>query len=365
MTSILLSGFATIGGSGLIASKLGLELDNRDYDVHFMANNEPFHLKEKNVDNRVKFHKVDDLDYALFKDIGSPYTITAAEKMIKIVERYDIDVVHTHYSLPHAVVAYLTKLKTGVKVVSTTHGSDTHTLGKSKKFNSIIGMALENSDCVTSVSKFLAESTKNIFDLSMDVKTIHNFIDPSEFKPLREERRKSIIQASNFRPIKQLPFMLEMFAGVSKDFPDWNLDLIGYGPDYPICMRKAKALKIRDKVKFLGVRNDIPIQIAKASILGSTSKIESFGLTIAEAMSCETPVIAPNVGGIPEICVNNENGNLYESGNLVDGTNKLRDLIEDEEKRRRYGENSRKRILDKFTPEIIVKKYEDVYENIL
>ncbi len=118
-----------------------------------------------------------------------------------------------------------------------------------------------------------------------------------------------------------------------------------------------KALKIRDKVKFLGVRNDIPIQIAKASILGSTSKIESFGLTIAEAMSCETPVIAPNVGGIPEICVNNENGNLYESGNLVDGTNKLRDLIEDEDKRRRYGENSRKRILDKFTPEIIVKKY--------
>ena len=138
MTSILLSGFATIGGSGLIASKLGLELDNRDYDVHFMANDEPFHLKQKNVENRVKFHKVDDLDYALFKDIGSPYTITAAEKMIKIVERYDIDVVHTHYSLPHAVVAYLTKLKTGVKVVSTTHGSDTHTLGKSKKFNSII-----------------------------------------------------------------------------------------------------------------------------------------------------------------------------------------------------------------------------------
>jgi N-acetyl-alpha-D-glucosaminyl L-malate synthase BshA len=314
----------------------------------------------------VTFHLVEQPDYALFTDIGSPYTIQAASKMIEIVRKYNIDVIHSHYTIPHAVSAYLAKQATGVKIVTTAHGSDTHTLGGSPSYNSTITLALQNSDAVTSVSKFLAAETEELFALGKDsVNVVHNFIEPEEFKPVDGKKQKWVIQASNFRPIKQLPFMIETFAGVVKEHPDWTLQLVGYGPEYPICVRKSRELGIRDKVKFLGVRRDIPDLIAQSSILASTSKTESFGLTIAEGMASATSVFAPRVGGIPEICIDEENGLLYESNNLEDAVSKLSKLMADDESRNTYGLQGRKRIIDKFSPSTIVPQYENIYASLL
>ena len=363
---ILITGFPTLGGSGLVATKLGLQLAKRGHDVHFLFYKEPFFLHGKDIAENITFHLVEQPDYALFKDIGSPYTIHAGSKMIEIVRDFNIDIIHTHYAIPHAVSAYLAKNDTGVKIVNTAHGSDTHTLGLKSAYRPVISLALHHSSAVTSVSDYLARKTEQVFDLpDQSVDVVYNFIELDEFTPYQGEKEKSIIQASNFRPIKQIPKMIEIFAEVAKDFPDWTLKLVGYGPEYPICVRKSRELGIRDQVKFLGVRRDVPQLISQSSILASTSEVESFGLTVAEGMASETAVWAPRTGGIPEICIHDQTGKLYDPDDQVSAVNNLADLMADRSKRIQYGKSGRERIQKHFSPEIIVTQYENIYNRIL
>ena len=366
MVSILITGFPTLGGSGLVATKLGLQLALRGHDVHFLFYKEPFFLHGKDGPPNITFHKVEQPSYALFQDIGSPFTIQSASRMIDIVEKYNIDIIHSHYLIPHAVSAYLAKNKTNVKIINTAHGSDTHTLGPNESYNSVISLALHGSSAVTSVSKYLARLTEDVFNLQKEsVDVVYNFIDPDVFVPYTGVKEKSIIHASNFRPIKQLPFMIEVFAEVSPDFPDWDLKLVGYGPEYPVCVRRSRELGVREKVKFLGVRRDVPDLIAKSSILASTSKVESFGLTIAEGMSVQTAVWAPNTGGVPEICIDKETGVLFNLEEKDHAVKTLHDLMDNESQREKYAISGRKRILSNFSPKVIVDKYESIYNRIL
>lgn len=364
---ILITGFPTLGGSGLVATRLGIELAKlKEYEVHFLFYKEPFFLKEADKEVDFKVHLVETPSYALFSDIGSPFTIQSASKMVEIVKSEKIDLIHSHYVIPHAVSAYLASKNVDVKTVATTHGSDTHTLGELASYQPIVGMALQQSSAVTSVSRYLARETERVFDLAQNsVEVVYNFIEPDEFRPLTNERQKNIIMASNFRPIKQIPLMVEIFACVSDQFPEWKLNLVGYGPEYPVAMRRSRELHIKSKVNFLGVRRDIPTLVSNASILASTSQLESFGLTIAEGMSCETPVFAPNSGGIPEICLDGENGLLFDLENKEDAVEKLTKLMENEELRKKLGQNGRKRIIDQFSPIPIVNKYDQVYQHVL
>lgn len=357
-----MTGFPTMGGSGAVATNLGLNLARRGHDVHFLFYKKPFFLNENEKLPDITFHQLDRVDYALFSDIGSPFTIQSASKMSEIVREYNIDLIHSHYAIPHAVAAYLSSKMTNIKTVTTTHGSDTHTLGHNSSYNPAISLALRDTNQVTSVSGFLARETEDVFGLPQNsVNVVYNSIDPNQFKPYEGEKELSIVAASNFRPVKQIPLMIEMFSKLSSDFPEWKLKLIGYGPEYPIANRVARENNVRDQVEFLGIRKDVPTIIAKSSILASTSQIESFGLTIAEAMSTATPVWAPRVGGIPEISIDNENGLLFDPEDKSEGLEKLARMMSDGQLRKRLGENGRKRITEHFTPHVIAAEYEKVY----
>jgi N-acetyl-alpha-D-glucosaminyl L-malate synthase BshA len=355
-----------MGGSGLIATRLGLHLAENGHDIHYVFYKKPFLLADYDRFENITYHQIDRPSYALFTDIGAPYTIQSASKISEIVKSEKIDIVHSHYAIPHAVASYIASKITPVKTMVTTHGSDTHTLGHYPSYQTSISLALKETSCVTSVSKFLADETETVFDLPKNsVNVVYDFIDTEEFKPLTEDRSKSIVQASNFRPVKQVPRLIEIFSKVIEAFPEWKLNLIGNGPEWPTCVRKVRELGIKESVNFLGVKNNIPELFSQASILASTSEIESFGLTIAEGMACETPVWVPNVGGIPELCVDGETGSIYEPNDDNDAVEKLRALMENKSIRRKYGRNGRKRIKEFFSTDIIVKQYEKLYSDLV
>jgi N-acetyl-alpha-D-glucosaminyl L-malate synthase BshA len=355
-----------MGGSGLIATRLGIELANRGHDIHFLFYKKPFFLKDFDKLDNITFHLVERPSYALFKDIGAPYTIQAAAKISQLVKEHNINILHSHYAIPHAVVAYLVKKMNSINTVVTTHGSDVHSLGRDPSYNETIKLALEDSNCVTSVSEYLSRDTENVFNLpNGSVQTIYDFVNTNEFYPTGENREKNIIHASNFRPVKQVPLMIQIFAELVDDFPDWKLDLVGTGPDWPICQREARRLKISDNVRFLGVRKDIPDLMSKAAILGSTSRIESFGITIAEAMACETPIWASSVGGVPEVCENEVAGLLFDPMSKDDATEKLARLMSDDKLRNQLGRTGRKIVEEKFSTNKIVKQYEQIYQSVL
>ncbi len=357
LNKILITGFPTMGGSGMIATRLGVEL-SREFEVHFLFYKKPFFLKESEFNN-VIFHNLDLVNYALFSEIGSLYTIQAANAILDIIDKYNIDILHSHYAIPHSVVASLVKKLRNVKIITTTHGSDVHTLGKHNNFKSVLSDALQNHDCVTSVSDYLSNLTESVFNIE-GVKTIYDFVNTDIFKP-NKNKEHYIVQASNFRPVKQIPKMIDIFSKVADNFPQWKLKLIGDGPDWGVAIRKARLLGIKNQVEFPGIVPDIPKIFGNAAIMMSTSKVESFGMTIAEAMSCETPVVAPNVGGIPEVL--GSTGFLYESDE--DAVEQLSKLMENEKLRIRMGKQARDRIVNNFSIDRIVEKYSHLYRTIM
>ena len=350
----------------MITTRLGLELAELGHDVHFLFYKRPFFLKDSDKKSNITFHQVERPNYALFQDIGSPFTIHSASKIAKVVREENIDILHSHYAIPHAVSSYLASKISSVKTVVTTHGSDVHTLGTHEGYNETISLALKGTSLVTSVSKYLARDTEKVFGLDVNsVPVIYDFVNTTLFKPSERERECSLIQASNFRPVKQLPLLVEMFAEIAHDFPNWKLKLIGGGPEVTVTLRKARQMKIKKQVEFLGVRRNIPQLFAKSSILVSSSKMESFGLTLAEAMACGTPIWAPRVGGIPELCEDGVTGYLYDFENKDDAVDKLAKMMADERVRMKMGAAARKRISENFAIDIIIKQYEDKYKSIL
>ncbi len=364
---ILIHAFPTMGGSGMIATRLGLELAKlSEFDIHFLFYKRPFFLKDSDKQKNITFHQIDRDGYALFSEIGSPFTIQSASKMAQIVRKEKIDIIHSHYAIPHAVSSYLASQMSTTKTIVTTHGSDVHTLGKLAAYNSSLSLALKNTDTVTSVSNYLARETEEVFDLKKDsVPVIYDFVSTDLFKKPEGERELAIIQASNFRPVKQIPLLVELFAKVAHEFPDWCLKLVGDGPEATVTLRRARELKIKSQVKFLGVQKNIPDLFANASILASTSRNESFGLTIAEAMSCGTPVWVPSVGGIPELCDDGKTGYVYDLEDQEDAVDKLAKLMENEQLRRKMGDAARDRVIDKFSIPVILKEYVSLYDKIM
>ncbi len=361
----MITGFPTLGGSGMVATRLGLELANiSDYEIHMLFYKKPFLLEnQENLPENLIFHQIERSGYALFRDIGSPFTIHSASSMARVVKSESIDIIHSHYAIPHAVSAYLANQIHPVKTVVTTHGSDTHTLGKHNSYQPTISLALRNSDIVTSVSNYLARETETVFGLDEgSVRVIYDFINTEIFKPIDyNEKELSIVQASNFRSVKRIPMLIRLFSKINDEFPDWKLKLVGDGPELTTSVRITREMNLQNQVKFLGVRADIPDIFSRSSILISGSEIESFGLTIAEAMACGTPVIAPRVGGIPEVVDDGVTGLLYNSSDMEDAVDKLSKMMRDHELRIQMGKNSRDQIINKFSVQKIVNQYDELY----
>ncbi len=365
----MITGFPSLGGSGMVATRLGLELANRsDYELHMLFYKKPFLLEnQENLPENLIFHEIERSGYALFRDIGSPFTIHSASSMAKVVKSEQIDIIHSHYAIPHAVSAYLAKQINPVKTVVTTHGSDTHTLGKHNSYQPTISLALKKSDMVISVSKFLARETETVFGLENNsVRVIYDFINTDIFNPIDFNNKElSIIQASNFRSVKRIPLLIKIFSKIHEEFPDWKLKLVGDGPELTTSVRITRELNMQHQVEFLGVRADIPNLFSKSSILISGSEVESFGLTIAEAMACGTPIIAPRVGGIPEVVDDNVTGLLYDSSDMADAVDKLSKMMSNTELRKQMGIKSRDKINREFSVQKIVSQYDDLYCELL
>ncbi len=350
--------YPTFGGSGVLASELGRELA-RKHDIHFICYAQPFRLE----DTDIPFHKVSVLAYPLFK--FPPYTLALASKMREIAQKEELEILHVHYAIPHSTSAYLAKklLNDSVKVVSTLHGTDVQLVGLDPSYKSITKFSIEKADSVTAVSEFLSTSTKEQFGITNDIAVIYNFVDPSRYRT-ESHQGKIITHVSNFREIKRIPDVIDTFCKISALEPA-HLYLVGDGPEIPLAEEMVKKCKIEDKATFFGNIRSVEDILAKTDIFLLPSEMESFGLAALEAMASSVPVIAANVGGLPEVIDHQENGFLCELGDTDTMAEYAVDLLRDESYRKKIGRKAREKVEKCFTPDIIVPQYEEHYKSIL
>lgn len=363
--------FPTVGGSGIAATQLAIELAKKDHEVHLISYDTPFLLRSSRHPN-VTLELVDVLSYPLFKDIGAPYTILAASKLVELVARENLDVLHIHYAIPTGVSAYLTKLITNVPVVITAHGSDIHILGVDPSYNPIMSHVFQNVDGISTVSEFMKKEINDKFASNQDVRVIYNPIDTEKYQKIESQicdfrlrHDVNFVHVSNFRPVKDTPFIVETFAEVLKEKPDLGLILVGDGPERKKCEEIACKLGIRDNVIFQGVRSYISPIYNCATALLSASRNESFGLTLAEAMACETPAIAPRVGGVPEVIDHGINGYLYKLGDQKSLLDYMIRLLDDEKLKNRLGKAGREKVVNNFDGSKIADEYIEWYKETL
>ena len=363
--------FPTVGGSGIVATQLAIELAKKGHDIHLISYDTPFLLRTSRHPN-ITLDLVDILSYPLFRDIGAPYTILAASKLVNIVRKWDLDLLHIHYAIPVGVSAYLAKNITNIPVALTAHGSDIHTLGIDPAYNPVISHVFENVDGLSTVSDYLKREIETNFSAQKNIEVLYNPIDTEKYRKIdvslcdfRIKHEKNFVHVSNFRPVKNAPFIVESFAEIVKNYPEVGLIMVGEGPERKKCEDIANKLGIRDHVSFQGVRTSITPIYNCGSALLSASTNESFGLTIAEAMSCESPVIAPNVGGIPEVLDHKKNGFIYELGNKEEFVEYMSTLLDNEELVGKMGAKGRQKVIDRFESSKIADRYVKWYSKIL
>ena len=363
--------FPTVGGSGIVATQLAIELAKKGHDIHLISYDTPFLLRTYRHPN-ITLDLVDIISYPLFKDIGAPYTILAGSKLAQIAQKREIDILHIHYAIPVGVSAFLAKQITNIPVAITAHGSDIHTLGIDPAYNPVISYVFSQVDGLSTVSNYLKNEIQEKFAYDRDIDVFYNPIDTEKYKKVdtkicdfRIKYDKNFVHVSNFRPVKNTPFIVEAFAEVVKEHPDTGLIMVGEGPERKKSEDLANKLGIGDNVFFQGVRVSIAPIYSCASALLSASTNESFGLTIAEAMACETPVIAPKVGGIPEVVDHESTGFLYDFGDKESLVGHMLKLIEDKQLVSKMGSKGREKVLKEFEASKIADMYLSWYEKIL
>lgn len=364
--------YPSVGGSGVIATELGKLLAERGHEVHFITSNVPFRLDR--VYPNLYYHEVEVNQYSVFK--YPPYDLSLASKMAEIAKRQKLDLLHVHYAVPHAICAYLAKQMVGehLKIVTTLHGTDITVLGYDPSLSEVIRFGIEQSDMVTAVSEDLVNQTKKLLKVEKDIETVYNFIDEREYyrKPsntLRqqyhiEDDEKVIVHVSNFRPVKRIQDVIHSFELIQKEVKS-KLLLIGDGPELTIACRLVKELGLEGKVLFLGSQKHVAEILSISDLFLLLSEKESFGLVALEAMACEVPVIGTNVGGIPEVIVDNETGFIVELGNIEMVAEKAILLLQDDEKHSMMSEMAANRVRDYFSSKQIVEHYEKIYEKTL
>ncbi len=364
--------YPTHGGSGVVASELGLELARREHDVHFISYAVPFRLREYHPN--IVLHEVDVASYPLFK--YPPYDLSLATKIVDVAQEYELDLLHAHYAVPHATSAYLAKHilnSKKLKVITTLHGTDITLVGADKSFFSVIKFSIEQSDGVTAVSNYLKQRTIEEFQINRDIEVIYNFIDPAKGDDstpgvCRREKyapagERVLMHASNFRPVKRVSDVVRIFAKVREQMP-CKLLLVGEGPERLFIQQLVKEMKLREDVLFLGEVDYIEEVLRCADIFLLPSEQESFGLAALEAMNCGVPVIGAHTGGVPEVVVHGETGFLFPVGEINAMTQATIGLLRDHAKFHRFIAASRQRAR-RFAMEKIMPEWEGYYRQVL
>src|SRR2546427_1421132 len=366
--------YPTYGGSGAVATELGLELARRGHEVHFISYASPFRLRGGFAE-RVTFHEVVTADYPLFEH--SPYALALAVKQHEVALREELELMHVHYAIPHAATAWLAKqmLKTerDLKVVTTLHGTDITLVGQDPSYYTLTKFSIEQSDAVTAVSRYLRDETYRAFGcVDCDVRVISNFISPAEYHPPRDGScrgalapagHKILIHVSNFRPVKRVTDVVRVFAGVRKAMPA-ALVLVGDGPERDAAEQETDRLNLGDDVRFLGKVDDVAELLRGSDLFLLPSETESFGLAALEAMACGVPVIASAVGGLPEVIAQGETGFLAPVGAVDAMAAEGAASLSHPARHARMRSAAARRALD-FSAERIVPQYEALYRDVL
>lgn len=356
------------GGSGVLATELGLRLARRGHEVHFITRESPFRLRGF-VEN-VFLHLVETVYYPLFQE--PPHTLSLASKMAETAVSYDLDVLHVHYAIPHAVSAYLAKQMLRphpIGVVTTLHGTDITLVGNQPSFQSITRFCIEASDRITAVSQFLRNETLRTFEVKKDVRVIHNFVDAEHFKPeVNGELRRHwarddefiLMHASNFRPVKNTRLLVQVFAQIRAQVPA-KLVLIGEGPDLPFAKRQLTDMGLDGDVVYLGNQECIEDLLPTADLFLLPSHHESFGLAALEAMACGVVVLATSVGGTQEVIEHGRSGFLCPPDDAAAWSQAALGILRDPARRARLQVAARERARRTFDPERQVEQYEEEY----
>lgn len=364
--------YPTFGGSGVVATELGMALANRGHEIHFITYKRPVRLGH--FQSNVYFHEVNALDYPLFE--YTPYDTTLASKLVDVIKFEKLDLLHVHYAIPHATIAFVVKsiLKSQgiiIPVVTTLHGTDITLVGADASFASIVEFSINQSDGVTAVSQDLKRDTHKYFNISKDIKVIYNFIDFTRFRKIDKEHFKKAIapngekiltHTSNFRKVKRVDDVIKVFAAVRKEVPS-KLMLIGDGPERQRLEEMCRKLEISDDVRFLGKQDAIEELLAISDLFIIPSENESFGLAALEAMACEVPVISSNAGGLPELNIHGQSGCVLPVGDIEGMSHHAIKLLKDPALLAQYKKQAYERAKE-FDLEIILPQYEAYYEEV-
>jgi L-malate glycosyltransferase len=370
--------YPTYGGSGVVATELGIELSVLGHEIHFISYSQPFRLSGR--DGGVFYHEVPVSSYPLFE--FPPYDLALASRMAEVAELYELDLLHVHYAIPHSVSALLARQMLATRgrrlpFVTTLHGTDITLVGLDRSYLPITRYSIQESDGVTSISQYLKDKTLGDFGITREIEVVPNFVNCDVYTPVRDEavRRASrkhlvgseepiLIHLSNFRPVKRVLDVVKVFAQVNRTIPA-QLVLVGDGPDRSAAEWLAHDLGIQARVHFLGKQDRVNELLPLADLMLMPSQLESFGLAALEAMACMVPSIATRVGGVPELIDHEETGLLYAVGDVDGMARGAIELLNDAKRLQEMRDTARRTAQKRYCATLVLPHYVKYYESVL
>jgi L-malate glycosyltransferase len=364
--------YPTYGGSGVVATELGTELAARGHDIHFISYAPPIRMNPN--DPHIHFHEVEVTSYPLFDH--PPYTLALATKMLEVFESQALDLLHVHYAIPHSVSAMLARSMAAPRrlpFITTLHGTDITLVGSNRSYLPITRFSIEQSDGVTSISQYLLQQTVKEFEIKRPIEVIPNFVNCDVYRrepnpALRAEWAPKdepiLMHLSNFRPVKRVTDVVEIFALVRAKMPA-KLVLIGDGPDRGSAEYLVRRKNLQKDVIFLGKQDQVYEKLCVADLFLQPSQLESFGLAALEAMACEVPVIATNAGGMPEVIEHGVDGFLVEPGDVAGAARHAIEILSRADRGREMGQQARIHARQKFCANDVIPQYERYYQEVL
>jgi len=366
--------YPTFGGSGVVATELGIALSKMGHNIHFVTYNQPVRLDRINTPN-LFFHEVNVPDYPLFK--YQPYELALSSRLVDVVKAHSIDVLHVHYAIPHAYAAYMAKKMLldediSIPIVTTLHGTDITLVGSHPFYRPAVTFSINHSDCVTAVSESLKQDTLRLFDIKTEIKVIPNFIDTKKFENKEKPCERSLLaptddkiitHISNFRPLKRINDVIDVFEQISTNVSS-KLLMVGEGPEKSKAMAYVKSKGLNEKVVFLGNSNEIDKILCYSDLFLLPSEMESFGLVALEAMANGVPVISSNAGGLSEVNKHGFSGFLSDVGDVNSMAKNALESLLDEEKLNKFKKQAKKQA-QLFNIDKVVTEYEDIYKRAL
>ncbi|MBZ5577317.1 MAG: N-acetyl-alpha-D-glucosaminyl L-malate synthase BshA [Acidobacteriia bacterium] len=365
--------YPTYGGSGIVATELGLELAIRGHEIHFISYANPIRL-DPGIP-RIHYHEVEVSTYPLFQ--YPPYCLALASRMAEVAEAYDLDLLHVHYAIPHSIAAMLAQQmlapKRRLPFITTLHGTDITLVGVDQSYFPITKFSMEKSDGVTTVSDYLRSRTVEVFDVRNEIRVIKNFVNCDVYHPDNEKTgaaqfapagEKLLIHLSNFRPVKRVLDCVRILAEVRKSVPA-HLLMAGDGPDRSPAEHLARDLKVDRHISFLGKQDHVERLIPLAHVLLMPSELESFGLAALEAMACGVVPVATRVGGVPELITDGEDGYLEAVGDVAAQAARVVALLTDDQLHYKMAKTGRWNAAERFCHEKIIPQYEQYYRDVV